>query len=454
MAQGDDLFLKAQAHYDKKEYREALYFLKKVIAGHPDNAEALKMRGNCFLAVNQVDSAKVDYEKALKLAPDMAALYYNLSLVYREKKDNVSEEKFLRQFLKSRPEDTGALIRFGHLIVDEKPDSCLLLIEKAYSLDPHEIYTNDALAREYLFQRKYQEAYEFSKKARLNFPHHFELIESQAYSAFGLRKFSESFVLADTLNQMEPHISYRVLKAKSNILSKTKPENYTQEGDSFRFTKISNRITADLDQWATDSTHRYHYKTLLKRYHAKEILGLDEYFMLYYGFTTDARYSPYFWEKHSLNALMKDEKYQEVITEAGALLSKDEFDPRILEFMVYAQGETKHEDYDNTLCLYLGVIEGIIATGTGRSYETAWIVTAPSHEYDILGYYSLSSGMQSLQSSGGHSYDVLTTNPESDEKMDFYFNIDKPFGSLRQTMRKEEPEESKKQKKRKKKEKS
>src|SRR5690349_5503453 len=85
----DTFYSKAKAYYDKEQYREALYYFKKSIALDPNQAELYKFQGNCYFALNQLDSAEFSYKKNLLLSSDFPEVYYNLSGIYleREKPD-------------------------------------------------------------------------------------------------------------------------------------------------------------------------------------------------------------------------------------------------------------------------------------------------------------------------------------------------------------------------------
>jgi len=49
----------------------------------------------------------------------------------------------------------------------------------------------------------------------------------------------------------------------------------------------------------------------------------------------------------------------------------------------------------------------------------------------LLNFMGLRPLGQALLNVGGHSYDKLTAvDPKTNEKQEFYFNIDKPFGWL------------------------
>jgi tetratricopeptide (TPR) repeat protein len=450
-AQMESHFDKARKYYDQDQFREALYHLKKALATDSTNAPAFKMRGNCYLEINQVDSALRDYERAIRLDPKLTEVNYNISLIYAQKDSVKLQEQFLRRFLLDRPNDTDGLIHLASLVRRTSPDSGQYFINKAYQLNPNDVVTNDALANELMRQGKHREAYDFCVRARKTFRHHFELIETQAYAAFAIGSFGESASLADSLNTMEAGVRYQALAAKSRILQNTKKDLFTQTGFKFRFNAISSDETATLDKWVNDPGHPYHYPVLLDRFHKKEALGLDEYFMLYYGFTTDQRYSPYFSPQHGMAKSMKDDAFEEVVNEAQKLLQTDEFNPDLVEYLFVGQLHRGKGDHTQALTLYLGLMEGILATGSGESMNEAWIVTSPSHEYSILSFLGKGSQMQSLLMNKGHHFDKLDSVDEDGKKQGLYFNIDKPFGSLSMTFKTDDRKGATKKKSKKKK---
>lgn len=81
--------------------------------------------------------------------------------------------------------------------------------------------------------------------------------------------------------------------------------------------------------------------------------------------------------------------------------------------------------------IYRGLLESILNTGNGNTPETAYIVIDTREEYSFLNWFDLSSGGQELIGKEGHSFDLLkTTEKESGEKFDIYFNIDVPMQYL------------------------
>jgi len=72
-----------------------------------------------------------------------------------------------------------------------------------------------------------------------------------------------------------------------------------------------------------------------------------------------------------------------------------------------------------------GLMKSILASGNGRSPETAFVVISVEEEYSVLHHFRLASGKQELITGGGHSYDVLTAQTDAREEATVFFNIDK-----------------------------
>ena len=80
-----------------------------------------------------------------------------------------------------------------------------------------------------------------------------------------------------------------------------------------------------------------------------------------------------------------------------------------------------------------GVVDSILASGDGRTPETAWVVIAVSEEYATVGVLGLQVVEQHLvrDDKSGHSYDVLeVVDPETKTTQRVYFNIDSVMGAL------------------------
>jgi hypothetical protein len=70
---------KGSDFYLQKEYDSALYYFEQIAALKPDNAEVYYNLGNTYYRLNKIGPSVLNYERALRLAPD-----------YKEAKDNLA----------------------------------------------------------------------------------------------------------------------------------------------------------------------------------------------------------------------------------------------------------------------------------------------------------------------------------------------------------------------------
>ena len=68
--------------YYTRSYSESLNDYMRAIKLRPDNAENYFYRGTCYLNLNDLDSAKTDFECAISLNPQMSAPYGELAFIY------------------------------------------------------------------------------------------------------------------------------------------------------------------------------------------------------------------------------------------------------------------------------------------------------------------------------------------------------------------------------------
>jgi tetratricopeptide (TPR) repeat protein len=452
-AQTADTHLKkAKEYYDNDQYREALYHFKKFIALDQTNALVYKWRGNCYLEINQLDSAQFDYTKALSLDPSLNAVHYNLSLVYSSKKQYDLAERELRQYLKNDKEDPHALLLLSSYLGETKPDSASILIAAAYKIDSLDDRTIDAMIRDDYRRKDFNAALKHATRWR-SINRTPETLVMVMHAAYGARQYELSEAWADSLIAMEPtSLQHRVHVIRCQIMQKTLPTIF-KEG-TWIFKELSDNNTALLDKLVKDPDSKYNYEKLLARFRASETLSTDEYFMVYYGFTTDSRYSPYGSSAPDVRKDLKEENYSAVIDACVDALKKDELNPALHYYLGIAQFRSGAvDDGLNSLKKYIGIMEGMTSTGSGATTADAIIVISTHEEYEVLSYFGYYSNGQALLNRDGHSFDRLSATDEEENKKDFYFNIDKPFGSLGNMFKdvKTPPEKSKKKKKDKKK---
>ncbi|HEX8284437.1 MAG TPA: DUF4919 domain-containing protein [Pyrinomonadaceae bacterium] len=85
-----------------------------------------------------------------------------------------------------------------------------------------------------------------------------------------------------------------------------------------------------------------------------------------------------------------------------------------------------------------GLVKSVRGSGDGKSMETAFVVISTDEEYALLNLMGLRPAGQSLMAGGGHRYDMLeAVDPKTNEQQKFYFQIDKPYGWLGNSLKKD-----------------
>lgn len=431
-SQADVFYAKGKEYYDKDQKREALYYFKKFIRLDSSKAEVFKWRGNCYSDLNQLDSAKRDYETALRLNPSMHEVHYNLSGIFRAQKKMPEAKRAMKTYLTFEPDDVDGLLGMGELVREDAPDSALYYFKKAYQSDPKDINVVMSLALEYYYAKNYIESLKITTGAWKDHRLNSDLAGLITETQFAIPDYQQTIAWADTLLKFEPEsLEHFVTKARAQVLLATDANLIARDGFLVRFKNITNTRLDELDRKCSDPASPYYYKTLQEKFNQNITLGLDQYFMLYYGFTQDSRYSPYGATRISFNDDFENKDYGAIIRKCEEGLKHQPYSTDLFEALSIAQFRMGMKDAAMiNLRKHLGIMESIMATGTGRSYQEAYIVTSPSHEYDLLDYLGLESMQQSLANKDGHSYDILKAKLEDETTLDIYFNIDKPFGSL------------------------
>ena len=99
-----------------------LAHLKKIFGRHPVNRSALtrgetpqglKAQGNQHFLANQLEAAQACYEKAIKLDPNYADAYVNLSAIYQKQAHYVEAKQALKQALTLQPRLWQAHLNLG-----------------------------------------------------------------------------------------------------------------------------------------------------------------------------------------------------------------------------------------------------------------------------------------------------------------------------------------------------
>ncbi len=144
-------------------------------------------------------------------------------------------------------------------------------------------------------------------------------------------------------------------------------------------------------------------------------------------------YNPYASEtgesrKRASELLEEKKDFAGAIAEAAKGLEHDRFNIQLL--MTKAAAHRAAGDIaqaDETRQRWMALMDSILESGDGRSFETAFQVISVDEEYAVLGIFRLEMENQRLIEHEGHQYDVLEArSPKSGNTLTIYFNIDLP----------------------------
>ncbi len=95
-------------------------------------------------------------------------------------------------------------------------------------------------------------------------------------------------------------------------------------------------------------------------------------------------------------------------------------------YVCHQLGDEDGERFHQTFMM--GLLKSVLASGDGRSYETAFRVIATHEEYALMKALGLQPRGQELRSHEGHWYDVhRLRHPETGQEGEIFFNIDIPY---------------------------
>lgn len=150
------------------------------------------------------------------------------------------------------------------------------------------------------------------------------------------------------------------------------------------------------------------------------------------AFAQSAAYNPYDYDFDSRQAMfgaMRAGQFQQALDVADKVLAKKFVDINAHFIAAAASRQLKNtERADFHRFVYESLIKSILSSGDGKSPKTAFVVISVDEEYALLDYLGLGRGSQALINIEGHSYDqLMLTNRKTNERADYFFNIDIPY---------------------------
>jgi hypothetical protein len=157
------------------------------------------------------------------------------------------------------------------------------------------------------------------------------------------------------------------------------------------------------------------------------------------AYTETKDYSPYGRpDTRAMFDALRAREFDKALSEAESILSKNyvNLNAHFVAFVAHREsGRAAKADFHKAV--FEGLIKSIMGPGDGKKVETAWTVISTDEEYVVLNYLGLRPAGQALLHDKGHSYDAMTaTDPKTNERVTYYFNIDMPFGWLGRSIKK------------------
>ena len=163
----------------------------------------------------------------------------------------------------------------------------------------------------------------------------------------------------------------------------------------------------------------------------------SDFFTLRMAFTHTKEYSPYGSDLADslkrVSELIDSLKYDSAISALNRIQKIEYVNiPSHLYFgYIYNQlGDSAKSKFH--YYIYEGLLNSIYQSGDGRTPQTGYIVISTKEEYQFLNWFDLQFHRQSLIDKDDYSFDLMrVTDPNTDEELEIYFNIELAISRLR-----------------------
>lgn len=197
--------------------------------------------------------------------------------------------------------------------------------------------------------------------------------------------------------------------------------------------------TQDPPKQSSEGSAKSSFAALLER--VKKSDATVDFKELRMAFTETPAYSPYGGDRDTrqkMFAALNAKEFDQAIEAAEKILAKNfvEINAHFVSYV--AQRELSHvEKATFHKFMFDGLVKSITGSGDGKTMETAFVVISTDEEYTLFNVLGLRATDQALVSQNGHSFDRMTAkDPKTNETVVYFFNIDKPFNWLSQSLKK------------------
>ena len=132
--------------------------------------------------------------------------------------------------------------------------------------------------------------------------------------------------------------------------------------------------------------------------------------------------------RQAMTTALLNKKYPDFFKMADEILKTTYLSPETHAALSTAYRETGDvQKAEFHKAVYLGLINSILATGDGKTTETAYTVITIEEEYTVMRALGYSVWNEVMGVKGGHNFNLLSgTNETTHETVIMYFNIDTP----------------------------
>lgn len=197
--------------------------------------------------------------------------------------------------------------------------------------------------------------------------------------------------------------------------------------------------TQDQPKQSSQDSAKPSFESLLQR--VKKSDATVDFKELRMAYTETPAYSPYGSDRETrriMFAALNAREFDKAVESVEKILTKN-FVEISAHFAAYvAHRELSHADKAAFhKFMFDGLVKSITSSGDGKNTDTAFVVISTDEEYTLFNVLGLRATDQALVSQNGHSYDRMTaSNPKTNETVVYFFNIDKPFNWLSQSLKK------------------
>ena len=132
--------------FNKGQAQKALDSIDIILKDYPNESLLFNIRGACYAALGQLDSAVENYEKAVYINPDYAKAHYNLGGAFQEIDQLDNSVMSYENALALEPENAEAHNNLGNVLKElNKLDAAVDCYKKAISINPNYIEAHYSL---------------------------------------------------------------------------------------------------------------------------------------------------------------------------------------------------------------------------------------------------------------------------------------------------------------------